>query len=168
MTFFLAPSFAESPLLRTHIHSHSTKPSVVWVPAYMIVIPDLTVLGLVAQRQSEQGQRCQRAQSHSLSASLLPFPPLSHSLARTCPAPPPPKPLIVLPPSLPRSSPLLSPLSAARRMAGWWVNTDRAPQARPGLLPHYNHKELPHFWVEPVAAGGSGAFKWVAYLIGFV
>ncbi len=58
-------------------YTHSfplTKPSVVWVPAYMIVIPDLTEVGLVPERQSEKGQRCQRAQSHSLSVSLLPFP----------------------------------------------------------------------------------------------
>lgn len=41
-----------------------------------------------------------------------PYPPLSHSLARTCPSPPPPKPLFL------HLSPLLSPLSAASPMAG--------------------------------------------------
>ncbi|KAL1249769.1 hypothetical protein QQF64_020774 [Cirrhinus molitorella] len=129
MTLFLAPSLAESPLLRTHIHSHSTKPSVVWVPAYMIVIPDLTVLGLVAQRQSEQGQRCQRAQSHSLSASLLPFLPLSHSLARTCPARHPQNHSSS---SLPRSSPLLSPVRSTPN--GWLMSKHRQSSASTARL----------------------------------
>lgn len=72
--FFFCPNLCRIPP-PSQAHSFTlTQPSVVWVPAYMIVIPDLTALGLEPQRQSEKGQRCQRAQSHSLSASLLPIP----------------------------------------------------------------------------------------------
>ncbi len=163
MTFFSLKLCRLTPPSYTHSFP-LTKPSVVWVPAYMIVIPVFTEVGLVPQRQSEKCQRCQRAQSHSLSASLLPFP-RSHTLLLGH----------VLPRHPQNHSPSLSTSLARPSFTpvrstpnGWWVNTDRSPQARPGLLPHYNHKELPHFWVEPVAAGGSGAFKWVAYLIGFV
>lgn len=126
MTFFSPKLCRLTPPSYTHSFP-LTKPSVVWVPAYMIVIPDLTEVGLVPQRQSEKGQRCQRAQSHSLSASLLPFPlSLTLLLGHVLPRHPQNH-----SPSLPPSLAPPFPPSTARRMAGWWVNTDRAPQARP-------------------------------------
>lgn len=115
--FFFCPNLCRIPP-PSQAHSFTlTQPSVVWVPAYMIVIPDLTALGLEPQRQPEKGQRCQRAQSHSLSASLLPIPLLSHSLARTCPSPPPPKPLFL------PLSPLLPPVRC--KPNGWVMSKHR-------------------------------------------
>lgn len=113
MTFFSLKLCRLTPPSYTHSFP-LTKPSVVWVPAYMIVIPIFTEVGLVPQRQSEKGQRCQRAQSHSLSAFLLPFPLsltllLGHVLPRHPQNHSPSLPPLLAPPS---------PPSTARRMAG--------------------------------------------------
>lgn len=159
--FFFAPTFAESLLLHRRIHSHSHNP--VWSgcqPTWSSSpISQHWVWNPSASQRRVRGARGHRATVCLPPSSLSPFS-LTLSLGHVLPHHPQNHFSSLSRPSFPPS--------AASRMAGWWVNTDRAPQARPGLLPHYNHKELPHFWVEPVAAGGSGAFKWVAYLIGFV